>query len=247
MRMITTNSQKGFSAVEAILTIVFIGLIAGGGWFVYQRDHAAAKPVAQTKTAQAQKAASTTSNSATYKAPAGYLTYADRARGFSFAYPQEYGTFTASTDASGNAVLTSNKVTTSDGFGANGSLVVTTYPNAGVVIGSRKYGPEIQLQDKGWVIVKEGTIPGKVGDLYTGADGKVPPSTQHGKLTVYTLIGGDEGVEADTYAFIARGRLVTVQLPPFVDQGYAQPKHTDKTGFNAMLKNVLDSIQPLAG
>jgi hypothetical protein len=243
--MNTTYRQNGFSVAEAILVIIFIGLLGAGGWFVYQREHPQAKAATKTSTTGQQKTATTTTKTDSYKVPDGYTQYTNRVRGFNFAYPDTFGTLTTSSDANGNSVLTSAKVTPAGGFGMTDGFVLTIYPNASAIIGSRKYGPGIQLQDKGWVIVKAGdALPGKVGDLYT-VNGKAPASQQHGKLAIYTLPGGDEGLELDTYTFVARGRLVSIQLPYFVDQGYAQPTHTDKTAFNALLVNVLASIQSI--
>jgi hypothetical protein len=238
--------QKGFSAAEAVLVIVFVGLLGAGGWLVYQRTQADAHPKTVKASVVQSKPTSTANATSDYQLPLGYTLYKNRGRGFTFAYPSTFGTLASTTDASGNEVLASGVVSPEPDFGIKKGFTLTVYPNASAVIGSRKYGPDIKLTDDGWIIVKAGTIPGKVGEKYM-VDGKVPPSQSNGKLVVYTLYGGDEGVEADSFAFVSRGRLVVITLPYFVDQGYNQPIHTDKTDFNKLFTTVRDSIQPING
>lgn len=46
------NNRLGFGAIEALIILVIIGLLAGAGWYVYSRQNKAEEPQESTETTQ---------------------------------------------------------------------------------------------------------------------------------------------------------------------------------------------------
>ena len=65
-----SNNQKGFSAVETLLVIVLVAVLAFGGWFVWSRHQDADK----NETKKAANSADQKSSSASKAADADFLT-----------------------------------------------------------------------------------------------------------------------------------------------------------------------------
>lgn len=74
-------NQNGFSAVEAILILIILGILGFTGWFVYHSQNAADKTYSSTDTSTAPKPTKTTAKTPTKpkaEAPAqSYLTFTE--------------------------------------------------------------------------------------------------------------------------------------------------------------------------
>ena len=81
-------NRKGFSLIPALLILVIIGLLAGTGWYVWDSKNNSDKD--QNSTSQTE----TKSGSTKPGIPEGYIKYENKDVGFSFAYPEKWGTLT---------------------------------------------------------------------------------------------------------------------------------------------------------
>lgn len=87
------NNQTGFSAVEALLILVIVGILGFTGWFVYHSQNVANKDyTSQASTSQTPttKKSDTSSNAKT-KAMATWATFSDATVGLTFKYPSDWG------------------------------------------------------------------------------------------------------------------------------------------------------------
>src|ERR1700733_2430201 len=75
------RNEQGFSAVEGLLIVIILLLIAGAGWLVYSRHHKTAPIKANAKPSATQTA----------KTPASTdLTYTSTVGGFTVSYPKSW-------------------------------------------------------------------------------------------------------------------------------------------------------------
>lgn len=85
----------GFSAIEALLIVVIIGILGFVGWFVYHSQKAANKDYSSqssaTQTSTTSKPNSSSTASAKTKAMATWSTFSDATIGLTFKYPSEWG------------------------------------------------------------------------------------------------------------------------------------------------------------
>lgn len=233
-----------------LVVLLIIGGLGFGAWyFLINKKEPTSTPTpavtSQPKTTEEK------SESTAYVAPANYVTYTDATNKFSFAYPKQYLTFKANqpplADAV-SAVFTSSTLTTDLAPGVNGPFVVTTYKTKDAKIDSRKYGPEIQLQNGKWIVTKVNVSDidnNKVGAEYTGLDTMKVTSQKNGTVTVYTFASADEGSYFTKLLFVSNDVFNEITLPSFSDGTYGAPANTkanDKTAYNTMVKNVTNSV-----
>ncbi len=71
------HSQSGFSALEVVLIIVVVGVIAGAGWFVWHAKKNNSTQSSNSQTSQAQDSTKASSGSADEKTSDSYLTVSE--------------------------------------------------------------------------------------------------------------------------------------------------------------------------
>ena len=85
----------GFSAVEALLILVIVGILGFTGWFVYHSQKTANKDYnSQSSTSQTsttKKSDTSTASSVKTKAMATWATFSDATVGLTFKYPSGWG------------------------------------------------------------------------------------------------------------------------------------------------------------
>ncbi|MCX6728043.1 MAG: hypothetical protein NTX11_04505 [Candidatus Saccharibacteria bacterium] len=246
-----------------VLAILIFAGAAGAYWFTRMKPanktDANTQPTTNVKKTEDQKTAKTKDTPTakySFVAPDGYMTYVDKSSGFSFAYPKQFGDMTKVTDLVDD---TGNKVTSKyqtislvDGkstiLGVAGQFGLYTYPSKTSDITSRKYGPQIALKNKEWIVTKisEGdVVENKVDSVYLDFSNAKPVVQQNGAISVYTFTGGDEGVQQLKIAFVT-DTLHVITLPSFNSGTYGtSTKENDPSAFKAMTKNIVDSITSL--
>jgi type II secretory pathway pseudopilin PulG len=239
------KNQAGFSAIELIVVLVVVVGVGLAGWYVWSSRNKKADTANTTaKTTTASQADSKTKQ-VPYIVPAGYISFKDASLGFSLSYPSVFGEFgDQKTEYGTNYRATSASTAYGEGISSNFNLYI--YDSAGYAINSRKYGPRISLQNGKWIVTEANDADvshNKVGGEYKDFDGKTLSAQSNEGLSVYTLIGGDEGVERDSLAFVAKNKMYVLQLPQFDSGIYGGNKANDKTAFNTLLSNVRDSIR----
>lgn len=238
------KNQKGFGVIAALIVVVVIGVVGLSGWLVWHKNQKS-EP---SKTATSVKQSSTSeveSSTTSYKIPDGYTIYEDKRSGFKLAYPMEYGSFSPQDNINGVQVIKSSEPESQYGPGINGPFQIFTYPTADQAITSRKYGPQIKMQNGKWIVTEVNAadvIDNKVGDVYRDFEGKTVESQSNDGLAVYVLKSGDEGSEAYRLVFIAHNQLHEVYMPVFNDGLYGGTVPNDKQAFTTLLTNVKDSI-----
>ena len=236
------RSQSGFAVLEVLVLAVLIIGISFVGWYVWNSKHkkdAASMPKTNTSTAIKSEAKTTP-----YVVPEGYMAFKDSSLGFSFAYPGVFGDFGEQKTDNGVTYRSTENVK-SFGEGISGNFTLYSYSSAQQAITSRKYGPQISLRSGKWIVTEANEADvthNKVGDEYKDINGNIIDRQTNAGLSVYTLISGDEGIDMDSLAFVAKGKLYVLALPEFDNGGYSGVTH-DKTSFNTLLKNVRDSIR----
>lgn len=238
------NNQKGFGAVEALVIVLILGLIGFGGWYIWHKSQKN-EPSPSNAHSKDRDSSKGQTEEASYNVPEGYTVYEDKESGFTFSYPKEYGSFSSQGEVNGVQIIKSATPETQYGPGINGVFQVYTYDTADQAITSRKYGPQIKLQNGKWIVTEANesdVIGNKVGDVYKDFEGKVPASQTNKGLAVYTLKSGDEGSEADRLVFVTNGKLHEIYMPTFSDGLYGGDEANDKSIFTALLSNVRDSV-----
>ncbi len=102
----TRLSEKGFTIVEAALIGVIVLALGGIGWFVYSKSQTqdeTSQPQSSTNVPVASenstdKEAEEANADATNPIPGGWVKYTNKAIGFSFAYPEEWGAVSENTE-----------------------------------------------------------------------------------------------------------------------------------------------------
>jgi len=238
------NNQKGFGVVEALVIIVILGFVGFGGWYIWQKGQKNESNQSNANVNDKDSGKGQTQKDS-YKVPEGYTVYENKELGFTFAYPKEYGSFSSQGEVSGTQIIKSAVPKTQYGPGINGAFQIYTYATADQAITSRKYGPQIKLQNGKWIVTEANeadVIGNKVGDVYKDFEGNVPASQANKGLAVYTLKSGDEGSEMDRLVFVAKGKLHEIYMPTFSDGLYGGDVANDKSAFSTLLTNVRDSI-----
>lgn len=82
MKMVD-KSQKGFSAVEALLILVIVGIVGGLGWYVWDANEDSKNSLSKSSQAEQKKTESSSSK---------WKWYENKNFGFKFSYPESYGT-----------------------------------------------------------------------------------------------------------------------------------------------------------
>ncbi|MEI6481271.1 MAG: hypothetical protein WCO19_03135 [Candidatus Saccharibacteria bacterium] len=247
-----------------ILAILIFAGAAGAYWYTRikpaNKTDTTTQPASKVSTSDTEKTSKTKVTPTTkysFVIPDGYTTYIDKTAGFSFAYPKQFGEMTKGSelvDDSGINKVTSKYQTISlvDGkstiLGVAGLFGLYSYPSKTSEITSRKYGPQIALKDKDWVVTKisEGdVVKNKVDSVYLDFDNAKPVVQQNGALSVYTFTGGDEGVQQLKIAFVT-DTLHVITLPGFNSGTYGtSTKANDPAAFKEMTKNIVDSVTSL--
>lgn len=238
------NNQKGFGVVEALVIIVILGFVGFGGWYIWQKGQKNESNQSNANVNDKDSGKGQTQKDS-YKVPEGYTVYENKELGFTFAYPKEYGSFSSQGEVSGAQIIKSAVPKTQYGPGINGAFQIYTYATADQAITSRKYGPQIKLQNGKWIVTEANeadVIGNKVGDVYKDFEGNVPASQVNKGLAVYTLKSGDEGSEMDRLVFVAKGKLHEIYMPTFSDGLYGGDVANDKSAFSTLLTNVRDSV-----
>jgi hypothetical protein len=253
-----SDHKKGKKVIlGVILAVLLFAGAAGAFWYTRMKPAKTTKTTPQP-TIKAPTTDTTPAPIAKYlfTVPDGYVTYVDKQAGFSIAYPKQFGDLIK---ASGlvdeyNNTVTSKYQTSSllDSksliLGVAGQFSLYAYPSKTSEITSRKYGPQIALKDKDWIVTKiseSDVAKNKVDSAYLDFDNKKPIAQKNGALTIYTLIGGDEGVQQLRIAFVT-DTLHIISLPSFDSGTYGtSTKENDPAAFKAMTKNILDSITAL--
>ena len=258
------NKKSKKVMLGVVLAILIFAGAAGAYWFTKMKPanktDANTQPTTTVKKTEDEKTAKTKDTPTakySFVAPDGYMTYVDKSSGFSFAYPKQFGEMTKATDLIDDAGINTvnskfQTISLVDGkstiLGVAGQFGLYTYPSKTSEITSRKYGPQIALKDKDWIVTKisEGdTVKNKVDSVYLDFNNAKPPVQKNGSLTVYTLSGGDEGVQQLKVAFVT-DTLHIITLPSFDSGTYGtSTKVNDPSAFKAMTKNIIDSITSL--
>lgn len=240
--MSTRRNQAGFAVLEIFVLVLLIAGIGAVGWYVW-RTHHKKDTVASVKT-NTSASEKSKADATQYVVPKDYVVFKDTTLGFSFAYPGVFGDFGEQKTDSGVSYRTTENVK-SFGEGISGSFTLYSYGSAQQSITSRKYGPQISLQNDKWIVTEANEADvthNKVGDEYKDINGNILDRQTNAGLSVYTLISGDEGIDMDSLAFVAKGKLYVLALPEFDNGGYSGVTH-DKTSFTTLLTNVRDSIR----
>jgi type II secretory pathway pseudopilin PulG len=120
------KNQKGFSAVEALLLLVIVGMLGGVGWYVWHAQKQADKTYSQTANSSAvssKKVSNKTSPAAT-DPYAGWKNFTTQNVKVGFEYPASW---TVKDSSSGSDDVL--QLTGSDGFTANISFGTTGHPS----------------------------------------------------------------------------------------------------------------------
>lgn len=86
------NKQSGFGVVGLLLTIVVLALVAGGGIYIYHKDHKTkvAVTTSTTKTSTSSTAKNASGTTTATNPYAGWKTYCDTVNGYCFKYPASW-------------------------------------------------------------------------------------------------------------------------------------------------------------
>ncbi|HSX33695.1 MAG TPA: hypothetical protein VLF91_05170 [Candidatus Saccharimonadales bacterium] len=243
------TTQDGFSALEGILVLLIVVILAAGGWYVWKKQAHTTMP-AKSQTATVTKATQPP------KAPAGYITYENKDLGFAFSYPKEYGAFTvtSSTDPIAALYMTSGTPSTNYAPGIGGNFSIVQLKPGQLELGTRKYSVEVTLTNGKWITTGE-INPADT----TNVDGQeyrdfitkqtIQAREAVGGLTVYHFVSGDEGSYNDRFVFLAKGKLTVINLPGFGEEdqnNFGTGKLYDKTAaYDPLVQKVGDSIYGL--
>ena len=181
-------NHKGFGALEAILIIVVIALVGAAGWVAWSRLHKSEPAPDSTATTSDSKTTEAT-KTATYTPPEGYSTLDAADYGFSLSYPKAYGEFVKQAPENNVRILATDSLQSTFAPGTNGPFTIYSREPFNAVINSRKYGPQIQLQNDKWIVTETNPADTEnvVGKEYLDLDGNKATSQKNGSLTVYTL------------------------------------------------------------
>ena len=91
------KNQHGFGIVGILLVLLVVGVISGGGWYVYSMNNK--KEVKES----VQPVAPEPKTEAVNTIPEGFTEYTNNEIGVKFNYPQEWGDVTATKDDSGQS------------------------------------------------------------------------------------------------------------------------------------------------
>src|SRR6266705_3345452 len=92
--MIKLKNSMGFSAVEALLILVVIGILGFTGWFVYHSQKVANKDYSSqssVQTSTTKKTIALSASSAKTKAMATWSDFSNTTIGLKFRYPSDWG------------------------------------------------------------------------------------------------------------------------------------------------------------
>jgi hypothetical protein len=240
------KKERGFvslALIGALILVVAVGIV---GWLIY-REQTKEKALIEQTAATSEEAIKHVGQVYAPQTPEGYVKYSNQVLGFSIALPREYGEISEVSDMEGTLTLRSLVLGEMKyGPGINGGFTIIGYTSANQEIVSRKYGPNISLNNGEWIVtqISDSDMQGsKIGDVYKGYDDAVPARQKNGSLTIYSLNGGDEGTTYYRLAFVVKNRLIVVVLPDFSDGLYgASESPNDPTIFNTMVSHVRDSI-----
>lgn len=244
------SSASGFSAIHIILLVAILGIIGGTGWWVYQSQKETAatfeSAAAQNYATRDKKVTSADADEEIYTVPVGYVTYKDEAHAFTFSYPSAYGALVPSADKT----VLQTKAPEDVAPGISKHITVRSLSKDASIL-SRKYGPQVALQDGRWIVAEPAaseSYDGKVGDAYDEYGHKGVQSQSNDGLTVYSFHDGDEGTIGVTLAFVSNDRLHTITLPDFSDGMYSPAPGTvarDKAPYDNLVRNITDSVRPV--
>lgn len=244
------KNERGFSAVEALLIIIVVGLLAFGGWFVWHRHKTTTKPKSTTTTTS--KTTTTTkkppATKPAYAVPTGYKVYESKDLGFKFVYPTNYGDFTAK-DTSTWASGTPNPVFVK---GSTDGFSLSVLASADATFDTFKYGPSVGFVGNDLIVktVNPADDVNHVGQPYQGFPKLDEPVKQIGGVAVHLINGGNEGYTYHKYAFLLNGKAITLQLPSFYDGtsvcgGASSCTANDQAPYDAFVQTVQQSITKL--
>jgi hypothetical protein len=238
-------NTKGFSVVEAALLVAVLGLLGFAGYTVLKKDKP--KQADNPSTQPTQQAKKTTAY--TFELPSGYKYYEDTVNGFKFAYPSVYGNIEQKTDQIVGTYIGSSSLQNTFGPGIAGSFILLTHSLKDSIT-SRKYGPEITLKDGKLFVTKPSESDlnkQNVGDEYIDLNKKPVPTQTNGKVIVYDIVGGDEGVTQHKLLFVSNSKLYELEIPSFSEGSFGDTTSTSKPNdpgpYSTFLKNVINSVQ----
>lgn len=209
-------NQKGFGAVEAILTMVIIGLIGGTGWYVWNAKNSTEDTLKPNNSSLPKKDKAPVSSKPVFnKLPDGFAEYKVDEFGFRMGYPAEAGTMT---DARKDGVLF--VAITPEGYNAEnkwqGYFSLNIYAKLDFTFKTAKYGVTIKPEGGKWIVteVNPAVTDYKPGDTY-----KMPEKKINGGVA-YEFTDNEEDypttrwlIELNKgYAFVSLPRLTTTNI-----------------------------------
>ena len=246
MKPVKSRGKKVFIVLS---TLLIMGAICYGTWYFLgsNKEVNQAKPAVIAPVVEKQKVNQPA-------LPDGYVTYNSEDYGYSFNYPKEYGEFVKKPPVQSSGaqqavfILQSSTPVNEYGPGITGPIIIQTYPSKDQVIESGKYGPTIQLKSGKWRVVatnESDASKNKVGDEYLDFNKKVIASQKNGTLEVYSLVSTDENKTSTRFIFVSKDTLQVITMPDYINDTLGlngASKMNDKTSYNTLVKNILNSI-----
>ena len=243
--------QNGFSLPHILLGLVGVAIIGFTGWRVYEARKDANKSLdnaSKSSEVVKQEQKKKEEPKTEYKLPDSYTVYENKALGFSFALPKEWGTLNdASAEAPNNKFYAKTDNLSSKNLppkGLSGLLVVYGYSLQDSKIYTRKYGPYItpQKTSEGYtfkVVESNPADPHQIGDEYPQ---KTLVNVQQTKL--YDTAYSDEGCYRSVWLFEATDSFVQIIMPSICGPSVGDPADSAlRAQYDAISKNIADSIK----
>lgn len=235
------RSENGFGVAGLLTVIVAIVLVAGSGWYVFNKRQ---EPTQQVQ-APSKKTVDTPKNVAVI--PAGYKKYTSTEHGFSYAYPAEWGELKAWDDSTryGYTMATNElKAVPITSAVLTGHNAYTVSDKADFIITAQKYGATVKAVKDGqgysWVAteVNPADTTHKVGDTY-----EIPIIKTTSGAEIYDFTWSDEGATHARFVFKPKDRFVTITLPYiWSGEGMEGTTKAEADAYSALSRKIMDSL-----